>query len=572
MNIRKMNIKVKFHFALIFSFLALLSSYNCLFAQLSPGDLHKSHANLEGIENCTKCHDVGKQVAPSKCLSCHVILREHINNNKGLHANPEYRQCEKCHVEHHGRDFDLIYWKNGQKNFDHKKTGYMLEGKHAELDCRSCHKPVNISNQNLFEERKKNLKTTFLGLNTECLSCHHDEHRGQVGKDCLNCHTMKGWTPPENFDHSKTDFRLTGKHLQVACQKCHQSIVDNRFPTDKSYLKFKLTRFSQCVNCHRDPHTNKFGQVCTTCHNTVGWYRVNRANFDHNRTNFPLKGRHQFVQCEKCHSPGKPLKGLKYSRCMGCHSDFHQGQFVKRSSGSDCGECHTVDGFVPSTFTIAQHQNTDFILQGAHLAIPCIACHKQTVGSYGKKTIQFIFTFKDCQNCHNDPHGGDADKFIKKGGCVYCHNTESWKTITFDHKQTGFALMGRHADITCGSCHKSVDRTSIAVRLKLAGLSTVCQDCHKDIHRGQFSNLINQAGSIKRITDCGRCHIPRNWSAENFDHNRDANFKLEGAHKLVPCSECHIPTEENGIKFVKYKPINPACNTCHGEKVLPELR
>lgn len=556
------------HVSLILFFLVSTGFLSLIFAQLSPGDLHKSHANLEGIENCTKCHDVGKRVAPSKCLACHVILRQQIDNNKGLHANAGHKQCEQCHVEHHGRNFDLIYWKNGQKSFDHTKTGYTLEGKHAEQECRSCHKPANISSADLFKERKKNLQTTFLGLKTDCLSCHHDEHRGQMAKNCLNCHVMSGWKSAPKFDHNKTRFHLTGKHIQVGCEKCHPSVVDNRFPNDKSYLKFQKTQFAQCIDCHRDPHNNKFGKVCTSCHNTGGWGRINQANFNHDRTNFPLKGKHKFVQCEKCHLPGKPLKGLRYARCLDCHYDFHQGQFAQRSSGGDCTECHTVEGFAPSTFTVAQHQKTSFVLEGAHLAIPCIACHKETIGSSGRKTIPFKFTFKDCQNCHSDPHGGDVDKYVKTGGCVYCHNTNSWRTITFDHKQTGFVLLERHTEIKCSSCHKPAGNPSSAIRMKLADLKPACQECHKDVHQGQFVAAVVEGGVASNITDCGRCHTPtKNWTPKNFDHNRDSRFKLEGAHESVPCSKCHETTENNGIKFVKYKPIDPACSICHGATV-----
>ena len=34
-----------------------------IIAQLSPGDLSKPHANLEGLENCTQCHDAGKKIS-----------------------------------------------------------------------------------------------------------------------------------------------------------------------------------------------------------------------------------------------------------------------------------------------------------------------------------------------------------------------------------------------------------------------------------------------------------------------------------------------------------------------------
>jgi len=552
------------------SILLALSSIQSLYAQLSPGDLQKSHAQLEGLENCTKCHGVGQQISSSKCLACHTILQDQIQNKKGLHANPGYEQCEKCHIEHQGRDFDLIYWENGRENFNHKKTGYTLEGKHAQLECRNCHKPTNIQNQALLRQKGKNLQTTFLGLSTDCLSCHRDEHRGQVGNNCTNCHVMAAWKPAEKFDHNKADFRLTGKHIQVACEKCHTPIKDNRYPDDNSYLKFTGMRFSQCISCHTDPHKNRFGQTCTKCHNTAGWERINQVNFDHDQTNFPLRGKHAFLECEKCHLPGRPLKGLAYARCMDCHSDFHQRQFSDRASGGDCDACHTVDGFVPSTFTIAQHQKTDFRLAGAHLAIPCIACHKPMQTASGSKTIQFQFEATNCQSCHRDPHEGDADKYVKINGCTYCHNTDSWKAITFDHSQTDFGLIGRHAKIDCQACHKPVDREGQQIQLRFGGLTTSCQNCHKDIHQGQFAKTIIQSGSTQKSTDCGGCHTPNNWKPTKFDHNTDSRFSLKGAHQFVPCSKCHQPIQNNGIEFVKYKPINPACSNCHGNAQPPE--
>jgi len=100
--------------------LFLLFFYHIGFTQLSPGDLHQSHANLEGLKNCSVCHGVGQKVTAENCLDCHQLLRKRIDENLGLHANSAYRECETCHVEHHGRDFDLIYWENGQENFNHR--------------------------------------------------------------------------------------------------------------------------------------------------------------------------------------------------------------------------------------------------------------------------------------------------------------------------------------------------------------------------------------------------------------------------------------------------------------------
>ena len=37
---------------------------------MSPGDLTQYHADLEGLLNCTKCHDLGEGVSEAKCLDC----------------------------------------------------------------------------------------------------------------------------------------------------------------------------------------------------------------------------------------------------------------------------------------------------------------------------------------------------------------------------------------------------------------------------------------------------------------------------------------------------------------------
>ena len=77
------------------------------FAQFSPGVLSRGHANLEGVENCTKCHSVGNKVVREKCLDCHKEIKASIASKKGFHASSEVgnKDCYICHNEHHGRDF-----------------------------------------------------------------------------------------------------------------------------------------------------------------------------------------------------------------------------------------------------------------------------------------------------------------------------------------------------------------------------------------------------------------------------------------------------------------------------------
>ena len=164
-------------------------------AQISPGPLSRAHATLEGSTRCLECHDPDKGVSASKCLACHKPLQARVAAGKGLHARADYRNCKTCHIEHQGLDYELVWWgKAGRATFDHGQTGQLLAGKHAQLSCEQCHKT-----------------RSFIGLATDCASCHRDEHRGQfAGRACTECHTQVAWKPAPGFDHAKTSWPLTG--------------------------------------------------------------------------------------------------------------------------------------------------------------------------------------------------------------------------------------------------------------------------------------------------------------------------------------------------------------------------
>ncbi len=543
-----------------------------MWGQFTPGKLSRVHADLEGLANCTKCHSAGQQIKASNCLDCHKLLKARIDANLGLHARKEFRDCVQCHIEHHGLDFELVYWKEGEKNFNHDKTGYPLEGGHKKPECRDCHQEKNIVEKAPLIEAKKELNRTFLGLRQECLSCHHDEHRGQMEEDCLSCHNMDAWKPAPGFDHDKTKFKLTGKHQKVDCEKCHKSMTDNRFPGDADFLQFKGTKFATCQSCHEDTHKGRFGNDCQSCHNTSGWQDVNDRNFNHDKTRFPLRGKHGDVKCESCHKPGKRKRGIPFNNCLDCHNDFHERQFADRPSKGECAECHTVDGFTPSTFTNKAHDEV-FKLEGAHLAQPCFVCHsseaKKTTAVSSRSTLKlnrFTIQSKTCQDCHGDPHKGDVDKFLaaEAAGCQFCHSVSSWRDVTFDHSSTRFSLVGKHETIECKACHKPIESDSPSARINLTKLDRLCVSCHTDIHEKQFDMTYEVSGKKVSVTDCRTCHTPHDWQARNFDHDEDSQFKLEGAHERVECTACHKSESIADRSFIRYKPLATECRSCHG--------
>ncbi|MCA9727673.1 MAG: cytochrome c3 family protein [Candidatus Eisenbacteria bacterium] len=593
--------------------------------QLSPGKLHQAHQDLEGVRQCTSCHEIGKGTSSDKCLTCHQEIATRLAAGRGLHAQPEYRECGTCHVEHHGRDFALIYWPEGPEKLDHRLTGYPLDGAHAQKQCRDCHRPENIVESDSLLKAGKDLTRTYLGLGTECRQCHADPHQGQLSQDCATCHSTATWKNPPHFDHARTAFVLTGRHQDVACEKCHQRTEEG----DAGFVRYRLSAFAACTDCHRDPHENRLGGDCTSCHRTSGWRDVNQVQFDHDRTRYPLRGLHRDVACQKCHRQepdGAPVStassgriALAFAACTDCHADYHEKQLGGRPA---CDKCHTVDGYKPSRFSQADHQKTDYPLAGAHAAVPCSGCHPS--GSDGR--IVLAVRADHCQSCHRDAHAPDpgakplvwARGPVAEAGCEGCHVVDEWSQVTFDHARTEFPLQDRHRETSCRSCHIQISgapgspaagatTASSAEARVLAAAPFVaelpqddvffdlpvrfpkteghCQDCHRDIHLGQLRDdrtsprddvMVEGGGSgpwefaLGARTSCDRCHDAQGWLARGFDHQKDARYTLDGAHINVPCEKCHRPVTVAGRTTVLYRPVDSACAACHGSAMDPQ--
>lgn len=510
-----------------------------LFAQISPGDLTSYHADLEGISNCTKCHELGEQVSNSRCLDCHTEIKTRINAGSGYHSGSEVKNknCASCHSEHHGRNFRIVNFK--PESFNHDKAGFSLTGKHRKMDCKDCHKPEFIS-----ESKLKKKKNTYLGLSQNCSNCHEDYHQKTLGENCSNCHNIESFKPADKFDHATASFKLTGAHTKVECLGCHKMDTKN----GKKYQAFKNIPFQNCNSCHKDVHAGSFGTNCSSCHQTSSFKTINNSNFDHSRTQFPLVGKHKSVGCNNCHKAPSGFK-LKFDLCTDCHKDYHKGQFITDNAIQNCSDCHSENGFRPSSFTMEKHNNSRFQLTGSHLATPCESCHYQ----------QNVWHFKDigldCLSCHKNIHEKELKaEFLPKNDCRECHQTENWNTIEFDHNKTAFHLSGKHSLINCGSCHRLKNGETVAIFF--SSVKKECESCHKDIHYEQFK--------VEGISDCSRCHTFENWKPEKFDHNK-TKFSLEGAHQKVECAGCHPKIELSGNSFIKFKLENFKCAACHSK-------
>lgn len=184
---------------------------------------------------CQACHvkPASEVKLASQCGSCHAKDDAH----KGK-LGPD---CQRCHSSDG--------WALGVR-FDHGLTRFPLLGKHAALQCASCH-----------------ADKSFAAKGTACAACHDDRHHaGTLGTpaQCQRCHNTADWKV-WSFDHDRsTSFALTGRHQGLICSACHGRAGD---PAKQG---------TQCVDCHRrnDVHRGGFGEDCARCHVTSSFGEI----------------------------------------------------------------------------------------------------------------------------------------------------------------------------------------------------------------------------------------------------------------------------------------------------------
>jgi hypothetical protein len=496
--------------------------------------LQGKHAVLK----CEQCHtpkfisaEVRRTIKQKNLASTFVGLQPACSScHQDVHRGQLGEDCQRCH--------GMATWKK-PPGFDHEKSHYPLTGKHADVECAKCHKPIPALGPQI--------QYRAFGFYENCNSCHKDPHGGTLKGDCRHCHTTTGWKSAKlagGFDHAKTKFPLLGKHATVACRQCHKS---ENFSAPVAHAR--------CMDCHRDEHQGQFAARadrgdCAPCHDERAYKPARYGKEEHGTSGYPLQGKHAVVECAKCHPPqGKATRyRVPHDACLTCHRDQHQGQFAGAPHGNRCEDCHEVSGFRPSTFTLTRHKQAKFALHGAHAAVACAECHKPA-----GREARFRLDRQDCQGCHRNPHG----TMTVPVACEGCHTTRTWKDRgPFDHAITKFALLGKHRATDCLKCHKpSAARVEAAVTF--TGARTQCAACHEDPHGGQFLAKNGEP-------ECARCHTNTNWEPTEFDHDKHSTFSLAGAHARVPCRMCHESrTIAGGRMVAQYHGTPRACLECH---------
>lgn len=158
--------------------------------------------------------------------------------------------------------------------------------------------------------------------------------------------------------------------------------------------------------------------------------------------------------------------------------------------GADCGACHTApwDERTMADRCMACHRDVDTQVRGR------TGLHGGMVGGTRSRT---------CRPCHFEHRGPN--------GAL---------TVDFDHDKVPFRLLGKHASVPCGECHKSPG--------DLRDTPQDCYACHAkdDDHNGGFGR------------QCEQCHKPTDWADATFDHTI---FPVTHGReeRVATCATCH---------------------------------
>lgn len=114
-----------------------------------------------------------------------------------------------------------------------------------------------------------------------------------------------------------------------------------------------------------------------------------------------------------------------------------------------------------------------------------------------------------------------------------------------------FPLTGKHAEITCESCHNGIS---------YAGLPNQCLDCHLEVRP------VNHYEGV-----CTLCHTTTAWLPANFDHSISIAMDCQSCHLVDKpanhfsgqCSACHSTTAWLPASFNHSVAGATNCQSCH---------
>lgn len=386
-----------------------------------------------------------------------------------------------------------------------------------------------------------------------------------------------GQANPRNFDHNRTGFTISGAHIALPCESCHQNGAFKGTPRD-------------CASCHTagmpfaanntvKPQRHVPSVVgCEVCHSNQTF--VGRNKFRHEAVVAT-------VRCETCHTgngaTGKSQQHVPVASnqlCSDCHKnyvDWLNGTVfthLEVQTANRCDVCHN-NRFPPADGEDADHVPYRGLNGGVFTN--CDTCHKNFVRFDGARVHNSAKVERDCKTCHDRarflPAVGQPNTPSHVGAppdCEICHqSTSNWSDVTVVNvasvaarnklraaptqkaavlRPGATAKPANHIPLppaaSCDSCHRSKSNLAVAVRMDhraVAGAS--CKSCHNGAFtsqgttgaRGKPANHIPVTALLNGASmDCSACHV----TAASFTSVRmDHNGSLGGV--VGTCKTCH---------------------------------
>jgi len=289
----------------------------------------------------------------------------------------------------------------------------------------------------------------------------------------------------------------------------------------KSHSDFQ----SQCSRCHA-PFESTMDKLCTECHDDIA---------DQISSRFGTHG--NIDQVNKCYL---------------CHKDHQGNDFDMLADALDLFDHSQTD------FQLTQH-----LIDYQSKLILCKDCHADK-SQFSKVNIY-------CEACHVKDNQDFMSMHIIEFGsnCIDCHDGVD-KMTNFNHNTTSFTLDGKHALLTCSSCHSIEKMSAFILKSDLVLITNLsadlfkntpsdCNGCHLEpkIHAGLFS------------LECSECHNPNAWvpalfNGNEFNHNTSTRFVLnrhtvDFSGESISCIDCH---QEDLLSFNEQ-----VCIICHSRGI-----
>ena len=335
------------------------------------------------------------------------------------------------------------------RNFEHRFTGFPLEGAHAAVPCETCHAGA-----------------VFKGVPTKCENCHEGgmasgkpENHPARGTACADCHNVTDWKSV-HVDHGP---------IKTDCFSCHNN--DAAAGKKKDHIKST--------------------ERCETCHQKSTWI-VNK--FNHNNTELP---------CATCHdrlrASGKPFNHvLSVDDCAACHVPlaWTVGAFDHTGTAAACFTCHDGRKATGKNATHLPTSNT------------CEDCHKSTVAWKPATGFDHTGVAGSCFSCHNGTKatGKTATHFVTSQACESCHtSTTTWTQIAaYTHLSLAYEPHGANAT-TCVDCHK---QNTEKISFQWPAYVPDCASCHvNDFKPDSHKKFGDSKYTVSELRDCaGACH------------------------------------------------------------------